>query len=57
MEAISGIIFASEKCNIQGLPDLQDIFLVKYGKEFVSSILELRPSSAVHPLVWYGAIY
>ncbi|KAL0541268.1 hypothetical protein IC582_021310 [Cucumis melo] len=48
-EAIASIIFAAPRCS--DLPDLlqlKNLFAVKYGKEFVSAISELRPDSGVN---------
>ncbi|KAF6138198.1 hypothetical protein GIB67_011038 [Kingdonia uniflora] len=51
-EAICSIIFASPRC--ADLPELQDVrkhFTAKYGKEFISSALELRPNCGVSRLM------
>ncbi|XP_038875452.1 IST1 homolog [Benincasa hispida] len=48
-EAIASIIFAAPRCS--DLPDLlqlKNLFAVKYGKEFVFAISELRPDSGVN---------
>ncbi|KAE8675938.1 S-adenosyl-L-methionine-dependent methyltransferases superfamily protein, putative isoform 1 [Hibiscus syriacus] len=47
-EAISSVIFASARC--EEIPELKDVskhFTAKYGKEFTSSALELRPNCGV----------
>ncbi|XP_058074034.1 uncharacterized protein LOC131222841 isoform X2 [Magnolia sinica] len=48
-EAISSVIFASARC--AGIPELQDVrkhFIAKYGKEFTTAALELRPECRVN---------
>ncbi|XP_058068079.1 uncharacterized protein LOC131217238 [Magnolia sinica] len=48
-EAISSVIFASPRC--ADIPELQDArkhFTAKYGKEFITSALELRPDCGVN---------
>ncbi|KAL5761302.1 hypothetical protein ACOSQ2_020140 [Xanthoceras sorbifolium] len=48
-EAIASIIFAAPRCS--DLPDLlqiKNLFTVKYGKEFVMAVSELRPDSGVN---------
>lgn len=53
-EAIASIIFAAPRCS--DLPDLlqlKNLFAVKFGKEFVSAITELRPDSGVNRSVEY----
>ncbi|XP_041005860.1 uncharacterized protein LOC121250728 [Juglans microcarpa x Juglans regia] len=47
-EAISSVIFASPRCG--DIPELMDVrkhFTAKYGKEFVSAAIELRPECGV----------
>ncbi|XP_022752196.1 uncharacterized protein LOC111300865 [Durio zibethinus] len=47
-EAISSVIFASARC--EEVPELKDVskhFTAKYGKEFTSAALELRPNCGV----------
>ncbi|KAG6477497.1 uncharacterized protein LOC122022628 [Zingiber officinale] len=47
-EPICSVIFASPRCT--DIPELKDIkkqFTAKYGKEFVSNILEVRPDCGV----------
>ncbi|GMI92706.1 hypothetical protein HRI_002939900 [Hibiscus trionum] len=47
-EAISSVVFASARC--EEIPELKDVskqFTAKYGKEFTSSALELRPNCGV----------
>lgn len=51
-EAVSSVIFASPRC--ADLPELMDIrkhLGAKYGKEFVNSVLEVRPDCGVSRLV------
>lgn len=50
-EAISSVIFASQRCDIDELSEARKQFQAKYGKDFVASALELRPNSGVIPLV------
>ncbi|GAB2226592.1 hypothetical protein Droror1_Dr00022403 [Drosera rotundifolia] len=48
-EAIASIMFAAPRCS--DLPDLlqvKNLFAAKYGKEFASSVSELRPDSGVN---------
>ncbi|TYH60964.1 hypothetical protein ES332_D07G016200v1 [Gossypium tomentosum] len=47
-EAISSVVFASTRC--EEIPELKDAtkhFTAKYGKEFTSAALELRPNCGV----------
>ncbi|XVF34982.1 hypothetical protein REPUB_Repub18cG0105400 [Reevesia pubescens] len=47
-EAIASVVFASARC--EDIPELKDIskhFTAKYGKEFTSAALELRPNCGV----------
>ncbi|KAG8487533.1 hypothetical protein CXB51_016143 [Gossypium anomalum] len=47
-EAISSVVFASARC--EEIPELKDAtkhFTAKYGKEFTSAALELRPNCGV----------
>ncbi|KAJ9551245.1 hypothetical protein OSB04_015290 [Centaurea solstitialis] len=47
-EAIASVIFAAPSCSdIPELPDVKKQFTAKYGKEFVSAAIELRPDSGV----------
>ncbi|KAF8388852.1 hypothetical protein HHK36_025532 [Tetracentron sinense] len=47
-EAICSVIFASPRCaDIPELLDVRKHFTAKYGKEFISSALELRPDCGV----------
>ncbi|GLT79049.1 hypothetical protein SLA2020_505590 [Shorea laevis] len=51
-EAISSVIFAAPRC--ADLPELMDVrkhFTAKYGKEFVSAAIELRPECGVSRLL------
>ncbi|CAN0838856.1 IST1-like protein [Linum grandiflorum] len=51
-EAISSVIFATPRC--ADLPELIDVkknFTAKYGKDFVSAAIELRPNSGVSRLL------
>ncbi|KAK3165113.1 hypothetical protein QOZ80_1AG0029070 [Eleusine coracana subsp. coracana] len=48
-EAIASIIFASGRCSdLPELMHLRNLFTTKYGKEFVSAAMELRPDSGVN---------
>ncbi|KAF8400971.1 hypothetical protein HHK36_014274 [Tetracentron sinense] len=48
-EAISSVVFASPRCaDLTELLDVRKHFTAKYGKEFVSSALELRPDCGVN---------
>jgi len=50
-EAISSVIFASPRClDIPELVDVKKHFMAKYGKEFVSAAVELRPECGVNRL-------
>ncbi|XP_057505477.1 uncharacterized protein LOC130788781 [Actinidia eriantha] len=47
-EAITSVVFASPRC--ADIPELQDVrkhFTAKYGKEFISAAVELRPECGV----------
>ncbi|KAK4270295.1 hypothetical protein QN277_023348 [Acacia crassicarpa] len=51
-EAISSVIFASPRCS--DIPELMDVrkhFTAKYGKEFISAAVELRPDCGVNRLL------
>lgn len=51
-EAISSVVFASKRC--EEIPELKDAtkhFTAKYGKEFTSAALELRPNCGVARMV------
>ncbi|GLT98647.1 hypothetical protein SLE2022_161440 [Rubroshorea leprosula] len=51
-EAIASVIFAAPRC--ADLPELMDVrkhFTAKYGKEFVSAAIELRPECGVSRLL------
>jgi len=48
-EGIASLIFASPRCSeIPELVSLKKIFEKKYGKDFVSAAVELRPSCGVN---------
>ncbi|GFS43289.1 regulator of Vps4 activity in the MVB pathway protein [Actinidia rufa] len=47
-EAVTSVVFASPRC--ADIPELQDVrkhFTAKYGKEFISAAVELRPECGV----------
>ncbi|KAL4571850.1 hypothetical protein LXL04_018615 [Taraxacum kok-saghyz] len=47
-EAVTSVIFAAPRCSdISELADIKKQFTAKFGKEFVSAALELRPESGV----------
>lgn len=51
-EAICSVIFASPRCaDIPELMDVRKMFTSKYGKDFVSAAVELRPDCGVSRLV------
>lgn len=51
-EGISSLIFASPRCSeIPELLRIRDIFEKKYGKDFVSAAIDLRPNSSVNRTV------
>uniref|UniRef100_A0A2P2KGX0 Uncharacterized protein n=2 Tax=Rhizophora mucronata TaxID=61149 RepID=A0A2P2KGX0_RHIMU len=51
-EAISSLIFASPRCSdVPELMDVRKLFTAKYGKEFVSAAVELRPDCGVSRLL------
>ncbi|PKA55923.1 hypothetical protein AXF42_Ash014595 [Apostasia shenzhenica] len=51
-EAVCSLIFASPRCaDIPELMDVRKHFVAKYGKEFVTSALELRPECGVSRMV------
>ncbi|KAI4350748.1 hypothetical protein L6164_005169 [Bauhinia variegata] len=51
-EAISSVIFASPRCaDIPELVDVKKHITAKYGKEFVSSAVELRPDCGVNRML------
>lgn len=53
-EAITSVIFAAPRCSdIPELVDARKNFTAKYGKEFASAALELRPDSGVNRMVCY----
>ncbi|OWM66105.1 PHD finger protein rhinoceros [Punica granatum] len=48
-EAVSSVIFAAPRCSdIPELADVRKHFTAKYGKEFVSAAIELRPDGGVN---------
>ncbi|KAK4762595.1 hypothetical protein SAY86_008363 [Trapa natans] len=49
-EAVASVIFATPRCSdIPELVDVRKQFTAKYGKEFVSAAIELRPNCGVNP--------
>ncbi|KAH7519168.1 hypothetical protein FEM48_Zijuj08G0007100 [Ziziphus jujuba var. spinosa] len=51
-EAIASVIFASPRCaDIPELMDVRKHFTAKYGKEFASAAVELRPDCGVHRML------
>ncbi|KAL0726080.1 hypothetical protein Bca4012_022173 [Brassica carinata] len=51
-EGIASLIFAAPRCSeIPELGDLKDIFEKKYGKDFVSAAIELRPTCGVNRML------
>lgn len=51
-EAITSVIFASPRCaDIPELLDVKKHFTAKYGKEFITAALELRPNCGVGRMV------
>ncbi|KAL5728852.1 hypothetical protein ACHQM5_001886 [Ranunculus cassubicifolius] len=51
-EAVSSLVFVSPRC--ADIPELEDVrkqFTAKYGKEFITSALELRPNCGVNRTV------
>ncbi|XP_038699424.1 uncharacterized protein LOC119996742 isoform X2 [Tripterygium wilfordii] len=51
-EAVSSVIFASPRCaDIPELMDVRKHFTAKYGKEFASAAVELRPDCGVSRLL------
>lgn len=51
-EAVSSVIFATPRCSdIPELADVKKHITAKYGKEFVSAAIELRPDSGVNRLL------
>ncbi|TYK10119.1 Ist1 domain-containing protein [Cucumis melo var. makuwa] len=51
-EAVSSVIFASPRCaDIPELLDVRKHFKSKYGKEFVSAAVELRPECGVNRML------
>ncbi|RLN22465.1 uncharacterized protein C2845_PM07G20370 [Panicum miliaceum] len=51
-EAIASVIFASMRCSdVTELADVRKQFTSKYGKEFATAALEVRPDSGVNRLV------
>ncbi|KAK8914217.1 hypothetical protein KSP39_PZI024041 [Platanthera zijinensis] len=52
LEAVASIIFASPRCSdVPELLQVRNLFLTKYGKEFVAAAAELRPDSGVNRAV------
>uniref|UniRef100_A0A5B6ZA71 Uncharacterized protein n=1 Tax=Davidia involucrata TaxID=16924 RepID=A0A5B6ZA71_DAVIN len=51
-EAITSVIFASPRCaDIPELLDVRKHFTAKYGKEFISAAVELRPDCGVNRML------
>lgn len=51
-EAVASIVFASPRCaDIPELMEIRKHFLAKYGKEFITAALEVRPECGVSRLV------
>ncbi|XP_010912111.1 uncharacterized protein [Elaeis guineensis] len=51
-EAIASIVFASPRCaDIPELMEIRKHFLAKYGKEFITAALEVRPECGVSRMV------
>ncbi|GAA0144486.1 hypothetical protein Leryth_024181 [Lithospermum erythrorhizon] len=51
-EGISSLIFASPRCSdIPELLDVRDVFEKKYGKDFVSAAIDLRPNAGVNRML------
>jgi len=51
-ESITSLIFAAPRCS--GLPELlqvQNLFLAKYGKQFVAAATELKPDCGVNQMI------
>jgi len=51
-ESITSLIFAAPRCS--GLPELlqvQNLFLAKYGKQFVAAATELKPDCGVNQML------
>ena len=54
-EAISSVIFASPRCSdIPELIDVRKHITAKYGKEFVSAAIELRPDCGVNRMASFS---
>ncbi|MCO5572833.1 hypothetical protein L7F22_026592 [Adiantum nelumboides] len=48
-EAIASLIYAAPRCgDLQELQKVRDIFISRYGADYVSAILELQPECAVN---------
>lgn len=51
-EAITSVVFASPRCgDIPELVDVRKHLTAKYGKEFISAAVELRPNCGVSRMV------
>ncbi|KAG1346407.1 sericin 1 [Cocos nucifera] len=51
-EAVASIVFASPRCaDIPELMEIRKHFLAKYGKEFITAALEVRPECGVSRMV------
>lgn len=56
-EAITSVIFASPRCaDIPELLDVKKHFTAKYGKEFITAALELRPNCGVGHMVSFYSL-
>lgn len=54
-EAVSSVIFATPRCSdIPELADVKKHITAKYGKEFVTAAVELRPDSGVNRLASFS---
>ncbi|KAI5057692.1 hypothetical protein GOP47_0027707 [Adiantum capillus-veneris] len=48
-EAIASLIYAAPRCgDLQELQKVRDIFISRYGADYIAAILELRPECAVN---------
>lgn len=51
---MTSVIFAAPRCSdISELSDIKKQFTAKYGKEFVTAAIELRPDCGVSRMVRY----
>lgn len=57
-EGISSLLFAGPRCSeIPELLSIRDVFQKKYGKDFVSTATDLRPTAGVNRLVCVPNLY